>query len=118
MKNAISLESVKNFIEASILNAIDNDLLSFDWKRLKIDILETTAKDENGLDIEVYKARISYLGEIGKDQGFNYSLAAPVTEDRDEALRHVIGLTINLLNGIKQHSSKPVLTVIEGGKID
>lgn len=118
MKNAISLDSVKIFIEASILNAIDNELLSFDWDRLKIEMLEATAKDENGLDIEVYKARVSYLGEVGKDQGFNYSLAAPITEDYDEALRHIIGLTVNLLNGIKQHSNKPVLTVIEGGKIE
>ena len=118
MENAISLDSVKNFIEASVLNAIDNDLLSFDFNRLKFDVIKDVGRDSNGLDVEIYKARISYLAEIGKEKGFNVAFAAPITEDRKEALRHMVGITVELLNEIKNYSLKPVLTVIEGGKID
>lgn len=118
MGNAISLDSVKNFIEASVLNAIDNKLLNFDFERLKFDVIKNIGRDSNGLDVEIYKARISYLAEVGKEKGFNVALAAPVTEDKKEALRHMVGVTVELLNELKKHSSKPVLTVIEGGKID
>ena len=111
MNRALSKNIIKTFIEITLFNAIDHKLLPIVWKKSK---LELDLDEEKN----IYKLKFTFLEE-NESKSKEVNIDFPVAKDRDDSYRTVYKATAALLQVIKEVSKKtPILTVIEGGKIE
>ena len=111
MNRALSKNIIKTFIEITIFNAVDCKLLPIVWEKSKLELELDEEKN-------IYKLKFVFLEE-NESKAKEVNIDFPVAKDRDDSYRTVYKATAALLQVIKEVSKKtPILTVIEGGKIE
>jgi hypothetical protein len=111
MNRALSKNIIKTFIEITVFNAVDHKLLPIMWESTKLDL-------ELDEEKAIYKLKFTFTEEK-ETKAKEVNIDFPVAKDRDDSYRTVYKATAVLLQVIKEATKKtPILTVIEGGKIE
>lgn len=111
MNRALSKNIIKTFIEITVFNAVDYKLIPIMWESTKFDL-------ELDEEKAIYKLKFTFTEE-NETKAKEINIDFPVAKDRDDSYRTVYKATAALLQVIKDATKKtPILTVIEGGKIE
>lgn len=111
MNRALSKNIIKTFIEITVFNAVDCKLLPIMWESTKFDLELDEEKATYNLKFTFTEEKETKAKEV--------NIAFPVAKNRDDSYRTIYKATAALLQVLKDVTKKtPILTVIEGGKIE
>jgi hypothetical protein len=112
MKNYLTTEKIKFFLEANLLHAVDNKLLNFDYNDSTISVAEGIS--DKG---KVYSIEVSTGTVRSKDFKLLTTAEFPFEAAHEQDhLRMMMGMTMVVMTELKKLEEKPVLTIVKGGK--